>query len=137
MSSNEFDSKTHTVEFLFDKHQRMQLAYRPELDSRTRGWYMQEYSIPLVESLDCKTLHSILDMSIVLARETREIWDSSNGVLVATKPSFPTPVNISALWHKLYSCVPLEYFPPISEHAGKEPPQALEDTCLHICKQLN
>ncbi|KAK0430679.1 hypothetical protein EV421DRAFT_1932333 [Armillaria borealis] len=129
MSSNEVDSKPCTLEFLIDKHQRMQLAYRPELDSRSRGWYMQEYSIPLVDSLDCKTFQWIFEKSMVLAKEPHEIWDSGNGIVVTTNPSFPKPMNISVLWHTLYSCVPLKYFPPSSEHAGKEPPQALADTC--------
>lgn len=149
MPSNEVYSEPCTLEFLMDKHQLMQLAYRPELDSRTRGWYMQEYSIPLVDSLDCKTFQWIFEKSMILgrgffvwrttlvlmsntAKEPHEIWDSGTGIVVTTNPSFPRPVNISVLWHTLYSCVPLKYFPPSSEHAGKEPPQALADSELYF-----
>ncbi|SJL18072.1 uncharacterized protein ARMOST_21644 [Armillaria ostoyae] len=132
MSSNEVDSKPCTLEFLINKHQRMQLAYHPELDSRSWGWYMQEYSIPLVDSLDCKTFQWIFKKSMVLAKEPHEIWDSGTGIVVTTNPSFPKPVNISVLWHTLYSCVPLNYFPPSSEHAGKEPPKALTDSELYF-----
>ncbi|SJL17294.1 uncharacterized protein ARMOST_20842 [Armillaria ostoyae] len=137
MSSNDVYPEPCTLEFLIDKHQRMQLAYHPELDSRSRGWYMQEYSIPLVDSLDCETFQWIFEKSMVLAKEPHEIWDSGNGIVVTTNPSFPKPVNISVLWNALYSCVPLKYFPPSSEHAGKEPPQALADTCSYIRRQLN
>ncbi|KAK0435586.1 uncharacterized protein EV420DRAFT_1652166 [Desarmillaria tabescens] len=138
MSSQEVSSESCTLEFLINKRQLMQLAYRPEFENQTRGWYMQEYSIPLVKSRHHRTFQSIFKMSMVLAKEPYKMWDDhGNGIVVTTDPSFPEPVDISVLWHTLYSSVPLKYFPPSSEYAGKGILQALADACLYIQEKMD
>ncbi len=48
------------------------------------------------------------------------------------QPELPKACQHFGSLHTLYSCVPLKYFPPSSEHAGKEPPQAFADSELYF-----
>ncbi|KAG7439452.1 uncharacterized protein BT62DRAFT_924711 [Guyanagaster necrorhizus] len=133
MSSNKVISDAYTLEFVMDKRQKMQLAYRPEFDKSIRGeWYMAEYSIPFVRSIDRTTFLSVFKQVMIIVEEPYEMWDNGSGIVIKTDRSFPEPVNISVLWHALWSAIPSKYFPPIRDYTGMRPPQALAHVILFV-----